>query len=119
GGERRMVTGPVHPIPGSGRMNTLRAPLLEMSARDSFDRLIRLAIKIFDVPVAFVLVRDEDRFVVRSQAGFSELGEQAVDPTSWYRLWQSVLATGEPLMIADVRKNPFVEHGTAISQAGI
>lgn len=113
------MTEPVNPVLGSRQVSTLRTTLLDRSTRESFDRLIRLAIKILNVPVAFVLIRDEDQFVVRSQIGLSEFGQPAADAATWYHVWQAVLSAGEPLMISDIGEHSLSDHDPAITRAGI
>ncbi|WP_040667263.1 PAS domain S-box protein, partial [Nitrolancea hollandica] len=114
-----MMTGPVNPVLGSGRMKALRATLLELPARESFDRLVRLATKMLDVPVAFILIRDEDRFVVWSHKGFSDRWAQTADPAAWSQVGQATLAGGEPLAVSDIREHSLGEPDSEFTRAGI
>jgi diguanylate cyclase (GGDEF)-like protein len=67
--ERKMQTPP-KPIDEANRLDTLRAlKILDTSPEERFDRLTRLAKRLFGVPIALVSLVDEDRQWFKSCQG--------------------------------------------------
>ena len=61
---------PDKPINETDRINTLRSlKILDTQAEERFDRLTRLAARMFDVPIALVSLIDEDRQWFKSATG--------------------------------------------------
>lgn len=61
---------PDKPINETDRINTLRSlNILDTQAEERFDRLTRLAARMFDVPIALVSLIDEDRQWFKSATG--------------------------------------------------
>jgi serine phosphatase RsbU (regulator of sigma subunit) len=82
------------------RLEALHAlGLLDTPSEERFDRVVRLAKRIFDVPMVAVNLIDEDRLFTKSAAGFPAGGTtprgQAFCPTA--------IETGESLIIPDAR----------------
>lgn len=66
------MQAPAFPDKESSRLDTLRAlQLLDTPAEDRFDRLTRLARRVFDVPMALVSLVDADRQWFKSRQGIA------------------------------------------------
>ncbi len=81
-----------------------RYDILDTPPDDAFDRITRLACRLLDVPIAFVSIIDADREWFKSSRG--------IDVTELDRniaLCASSVATGEPIVVADVQIAPDYE----------
>ena len=91
-----------------------RTLLLDSPAELAFDRLTRIAARVLRVPVALVSLVDQDRQFFKSAVGLPEpWGSQHETPSS-HSFCQHVVASGEPLIIADATQNPLVSDNLAI-----
>jgi sigma-B regulation protein RsbU (phosphoserine phosphatase) len=98
------------------RLEDLRAlQILDTPAEERFDRITRLAAKIFHVPIAYIALIDQDRQWFKAQCGLSvdETGREVSfcshtilqngplivpDATQDVRFWDNPLVTGEPFI---------------------
>lgn len=88
--------------------------LLDSPAEAAFDRLTRLASLIVDAPVSLVTIVDADRQFFKSFFGLTEpLATERETPLS-HSFCQYVVATGEPLVVEDARRNPLLKNNPAI-----
>ncbi len=108
------MLAPSKPVNEAERVNTLRAMnILDTAPEERFDRLTRLARRLFDVPIALVSLVDVNRQWFKSCQGLSAtetprdisfcghaiLGEQVLmipDATNDERFHDNPLVTGEP-----------------------
>ncbi len=82
------------------RLQALRElGLLDTPPEERFDRVVRLAKRIFDVPTVAVNLIDDDRLFVKSAVGFPAGVSAPRDAAFCPR----TLVTGEPLIVADAR----------------
>ena len=75
--------------------------LLNTGSDERFDRLTRIAVRLFDVPIALVTLIDEERQYFKSLCGV-EL--QPINKMVSFCNW--ILKTGQPLVIEDTLMNP-------------
>jgi PAS domain S-box-containing protein len=90
--------------------------LQESSPTEAFDRLTRLATTLLHVPVALVTLVDADQQVLVSSRGLA--GASAGQASLAHSFSQEVVATGEPLVIGDVRAHPLVQDDPATANLG-
>jgi hypothetical protein len=82
------------------RLDALRAlGLLDTPPEERFDRVVRLAQRIFDVPVVAVNLIDEDRLYTKSAVG-AAAGTETPRQTAFC---PEILQTGAPLIVTDAR----------------
>jgi len=107
-------------IRSSARLAPLRQlKILDTPADPSFDRLTRLAARVLNVPVALVSLVDEERQFFKSAVGLQEpWATQRETPLS-HSFCQYVVASGEPLIVADAREHQPLRDNLAISEMGV
>jgi diguanylate cyclase (GGDEF)-like protein len=96
----------VHPSDGdqreAGRLEALdRYDILDTGSEEAFDRVTRLAKKIFDVPMALVTLLDNHRSWVKSSDGLNIPEARRSDSFCQYTILQA-----EPLVITDACADP-------------
>jgi diguanylate cyclase (GGDEF)-like protein/PAS domain S-box-containing protein len=102
------------------RLQALRATgLLDAPAEECFDRLVRLAGKLLDAPVALISLVDADREFVTAQVGLPQ-------PYAGHREWplthslsRYAVANAAPLVVSDARADPVLRDSRAIPELGI
>ena len=87
--------------------------LRENTPTEAFDRLTRIATTLLHVPIALVTLVDADQQVLVSSRGLA--GASAGQAPLAHSLSQEVVATGEPLLIADVRAHPLVQDNPVLA----
>ncbi len=93
---------PPRPPDESTRLATLRAmKLLDTAREERFDRITRLASRLFDVPMAMVSLVDSDRQWFKSSFGV----EFAETPRAWSFCGHAIL-TNELFLVPDARLDP-------------
>jgi PAS domain S-box-containing protein len=109
-----------------GRLAALqRTNLLDTPAEAVFDRLARLAARMLDTPVAVMSLVDRDRVFFKACYGMPEPLASAREAPVLHSLCRYVLATGQPLVVRDVRwdrlasDNPFMAELGATAYLGI
>ncbi|PZO21683.1 MAG: hypothetical protein DCF25_04915 [Leptolyngbya foveolarum] len=104
---------PITPVPANEteRLRALhRYRVLDTSPEEAFDRITKLAARLFDMPTALISLVDESRAWFKSSVGF-DAGEVSRDAT----LCSFAVLTDEPLIVLDARLddrfacNPFVQ----------
>lgn len=80
-----------------------RQALLDQATAPALDRLTRLATRLLGAPIALICVLDTDHMVVKSCT--NTVGPQAMrcEASPARKLCQCVVASGEPLVVADAR----------------
>jgi GAF domain len=103
-----------------GRLAALhRTALLDTPTEESFDRLTRLAARVVDAPVALVSAVDRDRQFFKSCLGLPEpWATDRVTPLS-HSFCQHVVASREPVVVADAREDERVLDNLAIRDLGV
>jgi PAS domain S-box-containing protein len=109
-----------------GRLAALRRTnLLDTPPEAVFDRLARLAARLLGTPVALLSLIDRDRQFFKACFGVPEPWASARENPVSQSICRYVLATGQPLVIRDVRwdplgsDNPFMAELGAIAYLGI
>ena len=102
------------------RLEVLRSlDLLDTPAEEAFDRSTRLASKMTNSPVALVSLVDANRQFFKSQVGLSEpVASDRETPLS-HSFCQHVVASNEPLIIEDARKDPVLKDNLAIPDLNV
>jgi PAS domain S-box-containing protein len=102
------------------RLAALRATeLLDGPPQESFDRLTQLATRLLSVPIATVSLVDESRQFFVACIGVDEPWASERGTPLSYSFCQYVVATREPLIVEDSRKEPLLTGNLAISELGI
>lgn len=97
------------------RLHALRSlGLLDSPAEPAFDRLVRLASRLLDAPVALISLVDEDRQFFASCIGLPEPWASARQTPLSHSFCQHAVASGQPLIINDARTHPLVQNNLAI-----
>ncbi|MEP7187675.1 MAG: PAS domain S-box protein [Roseiflexaceae bacterium] len=93
--------------------------LLDTPAGPAFDRLTRLAARLLHAPVALVSLVDEERQFFKSAVGLGEPWATRRETPLSHSFCQYVVASGEPLIIADAREHPLLRNNPAIPELGV
>jgi GAF domain len=103
-----------------GRLAALHdAALLDTPKEESFDRLARLAAKVVNAPVALVSAVDRDRQFFKSCLGLPEPWATDRETALTHSFCQHVVASREPVVITDARKDERVLDNLAIRDMGV
>jgi len=95
--------------------------LVDAPTPASFDSLTRLAIRIFNVPVALISIVEEDRdrqFFI-SHHGLPEPWCSKQETPLSHSFCQHVKRTGDPLLIRDARKHSLLKSNLAITDLNV
>jgi PAS domain S-box-containing protein len=96
----------------------LASSLLDSPPEEAFDRLTRLAARLLGAPVALVSFLGEDRVFFKSAIGLPDPWATRRSAPLSYSFCRHVVATGEPLVIEDARRDPLVRTSPAIRELG-
>jgi PAS domain S-box-containing protein len=103
-----------------GRLAALRQiSLLDTPAEEAFDRLVRQAVRVLEVPIALVSLIDQDRQRVKASVGLPEPWASARQMPLPYSLCQHLLMTRQPLVIPDTRRDPLARDNAFILSLGV
>ncbi|MFF5393112.1 GAF domain-containing SpoIIE family protein phosphatase [Streptomyces sp. NPDC013012] len=83
------------------------------------DRFARLVTELVGVPVALVSLVERERQVFPGMVGLGEPWAQARQTPLTHSLCQHVVASGEPLVLADAREEPLTCGSLAIPDLGV
>jgi diguanylate cyclase (GGDEF)-like protein/PAS domain S-box-containing protein len=83
-----------------------RLNLLDTPADDAFDRLTRLAARVLRTPLALISLLDAERQFVKSSFGLPDSWASGRDLPFTSTFCQHLVASGEPLIVADARLHP-------------
>ena len=107
-------------IRNAARLDALRrTSLLDTPPEMAFDRLTRLATRVLHVPVALVSLVDEDRQFFKSHSGLPEPYASLRQTPLTHSFCKHAVASGEPFIVSDSRKNPLVRDNPAVSELGV
>jgi GAF domain-containing protein len=93
--------------------------LLDTPSEEAFDRLTRLATTVLRVPVALVSLVDGRRQFFKSCVGLPEPWSSLRQTPLTHSFCKHAVASGEPLIVSDSRKNPLVMNNPAVSELGV
>src|SRR3569833_3163599 len=85
--------------------------LLDTAPEAAFDRLTRLAARLLKAPVSLVSLVTERRQFFKSALGLPEPWASLRETPLTHSVCQHVVLSGEPLRIADVRRDPLLRVG--------
>jgi GAF domain-containing protein len=91
-----------------------RTGLLDTPPDEPFDRFTRLATRIFKTPVALVSIVDAERQFFKSAIGLPEPWQSERQTPLSHSFCKHAVATQEPLIIADTRKDPAYRDNPAV-----
>ena len=102
------------------RLEALKSTgLLDSAPEVAFDRFTRLVGKILNVPVALVSLVDKDRQFFKSYIGLPEPWASKRETPLSHSFCQHVVATTEPLIVADAREHPQLRNNLAVRDLGV
>lgn len=93
--------------------------MLDTPAEQAFDRLSRLAARILKTPVALVSLVDSDRQFFKSCLGLPEPWSRWRETPLSHSFCQHVVATGQPLVVPDARRDPHLLDNLAIRDLNV
>jgi PAS domain S-box-containing protein len=103
-----------------GRLAALRqSNLLDTPAEEAFDRLVRQATHMLEVPIALVSLLEEDRQVLKASVGLPEPWASARQTPLSDALCQQLLVTQQPLVIPDTRRDPLTRDNEFLLAHGV
>jgi PAS domain S-box-containing protein len=103
-----------------GRLAALQqSNLLDTPAEEAFDRLVRQAAPMLEVPIALVSLLDEDRQVLKASVGLPEPWVSARQTPLSSSLCQQLLVTRQPLVIPDTRRDPLTRDNEFVLAHGL
>ncbi|HVC33920.1 MAG TPA: GAF domain-containing protein [Chloroflexota bacterium] len=107
-------------VRNASRLGALRElGLLDTLPEEAFDRLTRLASKALRSPTALFSLVDADREFLKSGVGIPQpWASRRAFPLTHSLCWL-VVATGEPLTVADARQHPLVADSPAVRDVGV
>jgi len=91
-----------------------RIGLLDTAVEEAFDRITRLATRILGVPTSLVALVDERRVFLKSQIGLNEPWASLREMPLSHSICQHVVASGDPLVVRDVRVHPDLRTNLAL-----
>jgi diguanylate cyclase (GGDEF)-like protein len=80
--------------------------LLDTEPEARFDRVVQLAARLSGAPIGIMSVVDERRVFMKSTYGAEQAGVQLGQPLRDYWFCSHVVASGEPLVVANARADP-------------
>jgi len=102
------------------RLKALREiALLDTGAEESFDRLTRLATRILRAPAGLVSLVEADRQFFKSCVGLPQPWVARRQTPLTHSFCQHVVATGQPLLVADARNHLLLRDNLAVRDLGI
>jgi PAS domain S-box-containing protein len=115
-----MSSRPSSVLADPGRLAALRqSNLLDTPAEEAFDRLVRQAAHMLEVPIALVSLIDEDRQVLKASVGLPEPRASARQTPLSSSLCQQLLVTRQPLVIPDTRRDPLARDDEFVLGLGL
>jgi len=103
-----------------GRLAALQqSNLLDTPAEEAFDRLVRQAAHLLEVPIALVSLIDEDRQFLKASVGLPGPWASARQTPLSSSLCQQLLVTRQPLVIPDTRRHPRTRDDEFVLALGV
>ncbi|MEU5884119.1 SpoIIE family protein phosphatase [Spirillospora sp. NPDC047279] len=110
---------PADPDGAAGRLEALAATGLSAAADAEMDRFARLAASVLGVPVALVSLVEADRQVFPGMLGLADPWGSARSTPLTHSLCRHVTASGEPLVLPDVREDERTRESAAIADLNV
>lgn len=108
------------PLRDPSRLAALRrAGLADTPFEEPFEQLARLAARLTHTPTAMVSLVDEERQVFKGACGLSAPWSDTGETPLSHSFCRHVVATAEPLVVADARKHPLLRDNPAIREMGV
>jgi PAS domain S-box-containing protein len=115
-----MSSRPSSVLADPGQLAALRqSKLLDTPAEEAFDRLVRQAAHMLEVPIALVSLIDQDRQVLKASVGLPEPRASARQTPLSPSLCQQLLVTQQPLVIPDTRRHPLTRDDEFLLAHGL
>jgi PAS domain S-box-containing protein len=103
-----------------GQLAALRQRnLLDTPAEEAFDRLVRQATHLLEVPIALVSLLDEDRQVLKASVGLPQPWASARQTPLSSSLCQQLLVTRQSLVIPDTHRHPLTRDDEFLLALGL
>src|SRR6266699_741608 len=119
GRSREMSSSLTNVLADPGRLAAVRqTSLLDTPAEVVFDRLARLAARVLGTPIAVMTVIDQDRVFFKAYFGLPEPWSSSRQSPVSASLCRYELATGQPLVIGDVRWDALASDNTFMAELG-
>jgi PAS domain S-box-containing protein len=119
-GSGSMSSRPSSVLADPGRLAALRqSNLLDTPAEEAFDRLVRQAAHMLEVPIALVALIDEDRQVLKASVGLPGPWAAARQTPLSSSPCQQLLVTQQPLVIPDTRRDPLTRDDEFLLAHGV
>ncbi|HYT26498.1 MAG TPA: PAS domain-containing protein, partial [Actinomycetota bacterium] len=93
--------------------------LLDTPGEEAFDRLVRLAARALRAPIALMSLVAEDRQFFKACIGLPESWASARQTPVSHSLCQHLVATGQPLVIGDVRRDRRAHDNPLVAELGV
>jgi len=107
-------------ILNAARLDALRrTALMDSPPEEVFDRLTRLATSVLRVPGAMVSLVDGERQFFKSSIGVPEPWASRRQTPLTHSFCKHAVASGEPLIVSDSRRDPLVQDNLGVSELGI
>ena len=107
-------------VQNAARLAALRRTLLlDSPPEEVFDRLTRLATSALHVPAAMVSLVDGERQFFKSSVGLPEPWASLRQTPLSHSFCKHAVASGEPLVVSDARRDALVRDSSGISELGI
>jgi serine phosphatase RsbU (regulator of sigma subunit) len=97
----------------------LATGLLDSEPEAAFDELATLAATVTDAPLAFITVVDDKRSYWKSAVGMGDLTVASRQNPASESFCKYLIATGEPLLLADVRTDDRVRDNPTVAKLGV
>lgn len=111
--------GPLTAVGNPERLEALRRTgLLDSDAEEAFDRMTRLAVKLLNVPAAFISLVDEKRDFYKSAHGFGEPLASSRELTG-LTFCHYAIQSDRPLVVPDTRADPVFRQVPTVESLGV
>jgi PAS domain S-box-containing protein len=102
------------------RLDALRRlALANLEPEEPFDRLTRLAAAICSAPTALITFVGQDREHFKSSRGLPEPLASLRETPLTYSICQYAVATRQPLVVPDTRRDPMLRTNLAVTELGV
>jgi GAF domain-containing protein len=96
-----------------------RLVLLDSAPSETFDRLVRLAARTLQAPIAMLTLIDADRQYFKAAVGLPEPLASIRQTPLDYSICQYAVALGRPLIICDTSVEHWLDDNPAVTELGV
>jgi diguanylate cyclase (GGDEF)-like protein/PAS domain S-box-containing protein len=93
--------------------------LMDSLPERDFDRWTKLSSRLLGVPVALVSLVDDRRQFFKSALGLADPWASRRETPLSHSFCKHIVASGEPLVVADARESPLLRDNLAVSELGV